>query len=128
MVREGSDLTIASYSYCVGLALNAAEELAGEGIQAEVMDLRTLTPLDWDTISTSVKKTHRLLVVHESYGRCGIGADLAAQVQERLFDHLDAPVLRVCGADVPIPFAKPLEDVALPSVGAIVSKAKELAT
>ena len=127
VLREGKGLTIASYSYTVNLALQATEKLAEEGIDAEVLDLRSLNPLDWDGIAASVRKTHRLMVVHESYARCGIGADLAAQVQERLFDELDAPVLRVCGGDIPVPFAKPLEDASLPSVERIVTVARDLA-
>ncbi len=126
VVREGSDLTIFSYSYTLQLALQAATQLAEKGIDAEVVDLRTLNPLDWDTISASVAKTHRVLVAHESYGRCGIGADLAAQIQERLFDELDGPILRVSGADTPIPFAKGLEEAALPSVEKIVKVAERL--
>jgi len=126
VVRVGKDLTIASYSFTVSLALEAAEQLSKERIEAEVVDLRTLNPLDWDTIAGSIRKTHRLLVAHESYGRCGIGADLAAQVQEKLFDDLDAPVLRVTGADTPIPYAKVLEGASLPSAKRIVDKAKEL--
>ncbi len=127
VVRPGKDLTIVSYSFTLTLAIKAAEKLAAEGIDAEVIDLRTLNPLDWDTIAISVRKTHKLLIAHEAYGRCGFGADLAAQVQEKLFDELDAPILRVCGEDVPIPFAKVLEDASLPSVEKIVERARELA-
>lgn len=126
VVREGKDLTIASYSYSVTLCLQAAETLASMGIEAEVLDLRTLNPLDWQTIEASVRKTHKLLIVHEAHYRCGFGADLAAQVSERLFDDLDAPVARVCAEDVPIPFSKPLEDAALPSVDKIVERARAL--
>jgi pyruvate dehydrogenase E1 component beta subunit len=124
--RSGKDLTIFSYSYCVHMALEAAEKLAAEGIDAEVVDLRTLNPLDFDTVAESVSKTHRAMVVHDSHARCGIGADLAAQIQEKLFDELDAPVLRVCGLDSPVPFSGVLEEVMLPSVGRVVSTAKEL--
>lgn len=126
VLREGSDLTIASYSFTVSLALNAAETLAGEGISAEVLDLRTLNPLDWDSVAASVCKTHRLVVAHEAHGRCGFGADLAAQVQEKLFDELDAPVLRVCAQDVPTPFAKSLEEATLPSAEKIAAAARQL--
>jgi pyruvate dehydrogenase E1 component beta subunit len=126
VVRPGDDLTIFSYSYTLTMALHAAETLASSGISAEVVDLRTLNPLDWETISDSVSKTHRVLVAHESYCRCGIGADLAAQIQEKLFDELDAPILRVSGADTPIPFAKALEEAALPSVDKIIAAAKRL--
>ena len=126
VVREGSDLSIFSYSYTLRLALEAAAELAKEGIEAEVVDLRTLNPLDFEMISTSVRKTHRVLVAHESHARCGVGADLAAQIQESLFDELDAPVLRVCAADVPIPLPESLENVVLPSADKIVQAARRL--
>jgi pyruvate dehydrogenase E1 component beta subunit len=124
--REGSDVTIFSYSYCVHLALEAAEKLADQGVSAEVVDLRTLNPLDFDTVAASVSKTHRAMVVHDSYARCGIGADLAAQIQEKLFDELDAPILRVTGGDVSVPFAGELENALLPNVERIVATANEL--
>lgn len=126
VVRQGRDLTIASYSFTLTLAAQAAEMLSEEGIDAEVIDLRTLNPLDWETIEASISKTHKLLIAHEAYGRCGFGSDLAAQVQERLFDELDAPVLRVCGADVPVPFAKVLEEASLPSARKIADAARRL--
>lgn len=126
VAREGTDATICSYSYEVTMALEAAELLAKEGISVEVIDLRTLNPLDWETISTSVRKTHRMLVVHESHYRCGFGSDLAAQVQEKLFDDLDAPVLRVCAEDVPVPFAQALETACLPSPAKIVDAVRKL--
>lgn len=112
VVRPGKDLSIFSYSYSLTLVEQALE---GSGIDAEVIDLRTLNPLDWDTIAASVKKTHRVLIVHESHMRCGVGVDLAAQIQEKLFDELDAPIGICAAADVPIPFAKVLEDVVLPT-------------
>lgn len=126
IAREGEDLTIGSYSYTLNLCLEAAKELENEGFDAEVIDLRTLNPLDWETISGSVRKTHKLLIAHEAHGRCGFGADLAAQVQERLFDELDGPILRVTAADVPTPYAKALEDATLPSVQKIVEAARRL--
>lgn len=126
VMKEGSDCTIFSYSYTALQCLEAATNLEAKGIKAEMVDLRTLNPLDWDTISASVRKTHRVLIAHESHARCGIGADLAAQIQEKLFDELDAPILRVCGADVPIPLPKPLEDVVLPTVPKIEKAILEL--
>jgi pyruvate dehydrogenase E1 component beta subunit len=112
VVSAGSDVSVFTYSYGVSLVQSS---LSGLSSSVEIVDLRTLNPLDWETISASVRKTHRAVVVHESHTRCGVGADLAYQIQSRLFDELDAPVL-VCGAeDVPIPFAKSLEDVALPT-------------
>ncbi len=112
VIREGTDLSIFTYSYSVTLVQQALE---GMNVSAEVIDLRSLNPLDWPAIATSVKKTNRALIVHESHTRCGVGVDLAAQIQEKLFDELDAPVM-VCGAaDTPIPFAKSLEDIVLPT-------------
>lgn len=122
--RSGTDLTILSYSYTLHMALQAAEELSASGISAEVVDLQSLNPLDWATIQASVTKTHRVLIAHESPGRCGVGADLIAQIQERMFDELDAPILRVTGGDIPVPFAQNLEEASLPSVSRIVAQAK----
>lgn len=126
LMREGDSLSIFSYSYTALQCLEAAANLEAKGIRAEVVDLRTLNPLDWETIAASVRKTHRVLIAHESHARCGIGADLAAQIQEKLFDELDAPILRVCGADAPIPLPKSLEDVVLPTVAKIENAAMEL--
>ena len=116
VVRTGSEMTILSYSYSLNLC---KEAVVATGVDAELIDLRTLNPLDWETIAASVKKTHRLLIVHESHARCGVGRDLAAQVQEQLFDELDAPIRVHSGEDAPIPFAKSLEDVVLPTVDSI---------
>ncbi|MCE9559381.1 MAG: alpha-ketoacid dehydrogenase subunit beta, partial [Armatimonadetes bacterium] len=126
VVRSGKDCSLFSYSFTLQQSLEAASLLAEEGIEVEVVDLRTLNPLDFETVATSVRKTHRALVAHESHARCGVGADLAAQIQEHLFDELDAPILRVTAADVPIPFAKNLEDVVLPSVQKIVDQVRRL--
>lgn len=112
VLREGTDLTIFTYSYGVTLVEQALE---GQSVSVELIDLRSLNPLDWPTIAASVKKTHRAMIVHESHTRCGVGVDLAAQIQEKLFDELDAPVLVCGGADTPIPFAKTLEEVVLPT-------------
>jgi pyruvate/2-oxoglutarate/acetoin dehydrogenase E1 component len=124
--REGTDVTIVAYSRMVLLALEAAEELAKEGISVEVVDPRTLKPLDAETIIGSVKKTGRAVVVHEGYRTCGVGAEIAAQIMEEAFDYLDAPVLRVAGEDVPIPMSPVLEEAAVPSKTKIVEAIKKL--
>jgi pyruvate dehydrogenase E1 component beta subunit len=122
--REGKDVTLTAHSRMVGLALKAAEELAGQGIEAEVVDLRTLRPLDHATIVESVKKTNRLVSVEEGWGPMGVGAEVCARVVEHAFDYLDAPPLRVHQEDVPMPYAANLEALALPSVEKIVKAAK----
>jgi len=122
--RTGADVTITAYSRMVGLALKAAEELAGEGIEAEVVDLRTLRPLDHETVVESVRKTHRLVTVEEGWGPMGVGAEIIARVIEHAFDYLDAPPARVCQEDVPLPYAANLEALSLPSVDKIVKAAK----
>ena len=125
--RAGTDMTIVSYSRQLLFALAAAETLQKEhGINAEVIDLRSTVPMDMDTIITSLKKTHRLLVTHESHASCGVGAEVAMRVMEQAFFELDAPIVRVAGLDVPIHCAKPLEDVVLPQEGAIVQGALKL--
>jgi pyruvate dehydrogenase E1 component beta subunit len=122
--REGTGVTITAHSRMVGLALQAAEELAGQGIEAEVIDLRTLRPLDHETVVESVKKTNRLVTVEEGWGPMGVGAEVIARVLEHAFDYLDAPPLRVCQEDVPLPYAANLELLSLPSVEKIVKAAK----
>ena len=124
--REGSDVTIVAYSRMVGFALEAAERLAQEGIQAEVVDLRTIRPMDHETVVESVKKTNRLVTVEEGWSPMGIGAEVAARVVEFAFDYLDAPPARVCQADVPLPYAANLEALSLPSVDKIVEAAKRV--
>lgn len=124
ILRQGSDVTLAGYSYALVYMLEAAEILADEGISAEVIDLRSLRPLDVDTIVTSVKKTNRLVAVEESWPVCGIGSELAALMMEHAFDYLDAPVMRVTGKDVPMPYAANLEKLALPSALDVVEAAK----
>ncbi|WP_066533208.1 pyruvate dehydrogenase complex E1 component subunit beta [Erythrobacter sp. CCH5-A1] len=113
IVREGKDVTIVSYSIGVGLALEAADTLAGEGIDAEVIDLRTLRPLDKETVLKSLAKTNRLIVAEEGWPSCSIASEIIAICMEEGFDHLDAPVLRVCNEDVPLPYAANLEKLAL---------------
>jgi pyruvate dehydrogenase E1 component beta subunit len=124
--REGTDVTITSFSRMVGFALEAAEKLAAEGISAEVINLRSLRPLDTETIIASVKKTNRLVSVEEGWPVAGIGAEMAALAMEQAFDWLDAPVTRVCSKDVPLPYAANLEKLALPQVEDIVSAAKSV--
>jgi acetoin:2,6-dichlorophenolindophenol oxidoreductase subunit beta len=120
VLREGSDVTIVALSRLVREALTAAERLAHEGIEAEVIDPRTLVPLDLETIVESVRRTHRLVVAHEAVAHGGIGAEIAAQVQASAFDDLDAPVVRIGAPFAPIPFAGPLEDAYLPNSDDIV--------
>jgi pyruvate dehydrogenase E1 component beta subunit len=122
--RTGSDVTISTHSRMVGYALQAAEELAADGIEAEVIDLRTLRPLDHATVVESVKKTNRLVTVEEGWGPMGVGAEVAMRVVEEAFDWLDAPPARVHQEDVPMPYAANLEALSLPSVEKIVRAAK----
>jgi len=114
--RPGDDVTLVSYSRTLLFALEAAEQAAAEGIEVEVIDLRTLAPLDLDTILASVRKTNRLVIAHEAHRTLGLGAEISALVQEHAFDYLDAPIERVGAMDIPIPYSKPLEDEALPGV------------
>jgi pyruvate dehydrogenase E1 component beta subunit len=124
VVRRGTDVTIVAWSMGMSYALKAAEELAKENINAEVIDLRTIKPMDTDTIIESVKKTGRLVTVEEGWKQSGVGAEIAARMMEQAFDYLDAPVERVCGKDVPMPYAANLEKLALPSVAEVVEAAK----
>jgi pyruvate dehydrogenase E1 component beta subunit len=124
VARPGADVTIVSWSMGMTYALKAAEELAKEQIQAEVIDLRTLKPMDIETIVASVKKTGRIVTIEEGWRQSGVGAEIAANVNEQAFDWLDAPVTRVTGKDVPMPYAANLEKLALPSVAEIVEAAK----
>jgi pyruvate dehydrogenase E1 component beta subunit len=124
IARAGSEVTIVSFSIGMTYALKAADELAKEQIDAEVIDLRTLRPMDTATIIESLRKTGRLVTVEEGWPQSGIGAEIAARVMEQAFDWLDAPVTRVSGKDVPMPYAANLEKLALPSVAAVVEAAK----
>ena len=124
VARVGSHVTIIAWSMGMSYALKAAEELAKEGIEAEVIDLRTLRPMDTDTVIASVKKTGRAVTVEEGWQQSGVGAEVAARVMEHAFDYLDAPVLRVSGKDVPMPYAANLEKLALPSVAEVVAACK----
>jgi pyruvate dehydrogenase E1 component beta subunit len=113
--REGRDVTIITYLRTVSVALAAANALATEGIEAEVIDLRSLRPMDIDTVTESVRKTHRAVVVEEDWAMCGAGSEVIAQLQETAFDYLDAPIYRVTSEDVPMPYSKNLERSALPN-------------
>jgi pyruvate dehydrogenase E1 component beta subunit len=124
VVRAGNDVTLVAWSMGMTYALKAADELAKDNINAEVIDLRTLKPMDSDTIIESVKKTGRLVTVEEGWKQSGVGAEIAARVMEEAFDYLDAPVARVTGKDVPMPYAANLEKLALPSVAEVVEAAK----
>jgi pyruvate dehydrogenase E1 component beta subunit len=124
IARPGTDVTLVSFSIGMTYALAAADELAKEGIEAEVIDLRTLRPMDSATIIESVKKTGRCVAIEEGWSQCGISAEIATRVQQEAFDYLDAPVLRVTGKDVPMPYAANLEKLALPSVADVVAAAK----
>src|SRR5918996_3541828 len=124
--REGKDVTIVARSLMVPLALDAAEKLQEQGVSCEVIDPRTIRPLDIDTIVESVKKTNRVVVAEESHPLCGVGAEISTEIMERAFDYLDAPVKRVSGADVPMPYAKNLEQLALPDVDKIVAAVREV--
>ena len=124
--KKGSDITIVAFSIMVGKALEAANELEKNGINVEVINLRTLRPLDLETIINSVKKTNRLITCEEGFGYSGIGAEISSLIQENAFDWLDAPVLRVHGKDVPMPYAENLEKLALPQTSDIINKAKQI--
>jgi len=124
IARPGEHVTIVAWSMGMTYALKAGEELEKEGLSAEIIDLRTLRPLDTETIIRSVEKTGRCVVVEEGWQQSGIGAEIAARLMEHAFDHLDAPVARVSGKDVPMPYAANLEKLALPSVAEVVAAAK----
>ncbi len=124
VMKEGSDVTIVSHSHGLTYCLDAIAQLEKEGIDVELIDLRTIRPLDMETIITSVKKTNRLVTVEETWPVCGIGAEIAAEVQAKAFDWLDAPILRVTQKDVPLPYAANLEKLALPSAEEVVEAVK----
>jgi pyruvate dehydrogenase E1 component beta subunit len=124
--RVGSHVTLVAFSIMVGVALKAAEILAGQGIEAEVINLRTLRPLDIGTVIESVKKTSRLVTIEEGWAYAGIGAEVAMQVMEGCFDWLDAPPVRVAGLDVPLPYAANLEKLALPQPDWVVDAVKKI--
>ena len=124
LVRPGRDVTLVAWSYCVPMAEAAADRLAADGIDAEVLDLRSLRPLDRDALVASVRRTHRVVCVEESWRSFGVGAEVAATLQDLAFDELDAPVMRVAAREVPLPYSKPLEAACLPGVDDIVAAVK----
>ena len=124
VIRPGADVTITAHSRAVAHALEAAQVLEQDGIQAEIIDLRTLRPLDTETVIGSVQKTNRLVTVEEGWPTCGIGSEISATIMEQAFDYLDAPVTRVTGEDVPMPYAANLEALALPTPGEIITAVK----
>jgi pyruvate dehydrogenase E1 component beta subunit len=124
--RAGTSVTLVAWSRMVSVALDAARTLAAEGIEAEVINLRSLRPLDIDTLVDSVKKTNRILSIEEGWPLAGIGAEISAQICERAFDWLDAPPLRLCGADVPLPYAANLEHLALPQPDQVLALVRSL--
>ena len=126
IVREGRDLTLVAHSYTVQRALRVADVLARDGIEVQVVDLRSLRPLDAETVAESVRKTSRVLIAEEGWSTYGVGAELAARIQRLCFDDLDAPVERVGGAEVPMPYSKPLELAALPLESKIEAAARAL--
>ena len=125
--REGKDATIVARSLMVPIALKAADVLEQQGVSCEVIDPRTIRPLDIKTIIKSVKKTNRVVVAEESHAFCGVAAEISQEIAEQAFDYLDAPVKRVSGVDVPMPYAKNLEQLAIPSVDQIVAAVREVA-
>jgi pyruvate dehydrogenase E1 component beta subunit len=125
--REGTDATIVARSWMLPVALKAAEELAKDGVSCEVIDPRTIRPLDINTIVESVKKTNRVVIAEESHPFCGVGAEISAEINERAFDYLDAPVKRVSGVDVPMPYAKNLERLAIPDVAEVIAAVRAVA-
>ena len=126
MKREGEDLTLFATSRMVSQALIAADTLAAEGISVEVIDPRTLMPLDTETLLASVRKTNRLLIAHEAVGRAGFGAEIAALVVREAFDYLDAPIERVAAVPVPVPFAPVMENFVIPDSEQITEAARKL--
>jgi pyruvate dehydrogenase E1 component beta subunit len=122
--RPGEDVTIVSWSIGMTYALKAAQELEGEGIAAEIVDLRTIRPMDIETVVASVRKTKRCVVVEEGFPQSGVAAEVGMRIMEQAFDYLDAPVVRVTGKDVPMPYAANLEKLALPSVAEVVQAVK----
>ncbi|MBP2641636.1 MAG: alpha-ketoacid dehydrogenase subunit beta [Firmicutes bacterium] len=128
VVREGTDVTIIAYSYMVKIALQAAEMLAQEGINAEVVDVRTIRPLDIDTLADSVKKTEKAVIVHEAPVFGGAAGEIAAALQEKVFDYLDAPIGRIGAAETPVPYSQPLEHAYLPNAKTIAAKVREIVT
>jgi pyruvate dehydrogenase E1 component beta subunit len=126
VVKPGTDLTVIAYSRATVVALEVARQLANNGVSVEVVDLRSLRPLDRDTVCGSVRKTSRAVVLEDDWLSYGVGAEIAATIQEGAFDYLDAPVRRVAAAEVPLPYAKPLELAALPDAAALTKVIREV--
>jgi pyruvate dehydrogenase E1 component beta subunit len=124
--RPGSDVTLITYSRSLKATLAAAEKLAGDGIEAEVIDLRSIRPLDMDTLIASVSKTHRAIIVEEDWPYCGLGAGISDRLTQHVFDELDAPIRRVASKDAPIPYNRALEASMLPSVDRIVAQVHDV--
>jgi len=125
--REGRDISVITYGSMVHAAAEAAEQLEGEGISLEIVDLRTLLPLDEETILASVRKTSKALIAHEACMTGGVGGEIAARITEKVFEYLDGPVVRVTAPDCPVPYSPPLEEAFLPNAAKIVEKARWLA-
>src|SRR4029077_9650428 len=126
VIREGKDVTVVALALMVSRALQASEQLARQGIAVEVIDPRTVAPLDCDTIARSIAKTGRLLIVDETFAPCGIGAEIAAQIADRGFDDLDAPIRRLNGAHTPTPYSPPLEAAVVPKAQDIAKAIRDL--
>jgi len=126
IVRQGSDLSIITYGAMVWVALDAAEQLAAEDIDCEVLDLRTLAPLDRDAVCETARKTSKVLLLHEDTRTAGMAGELAISITEAVFEHLDAPIVRVTAPDTPVPFSPPLEEAFLPNAGKVIEKARWL--
>lgn len=126
LARSGSDISLITYGGTLGKTIEAASRLANEGIEAEVIDLRALRPLDIETVVSSVTKTHRAVIIDEAWRTGSFSAEISAQIMENAFDELDAPVARVCSAEVPMPYAKHLEEATLPQIDQIVAAAQEI--
>jgi len=128
VVTEGTDVTVVTYSAGVHQAVDAAEQLAGDGISVEVIDLRTVVPMDAETVFASVRKTSRAVVLHEAAEHLGMGAEIAAQIQREAFWHLDQPVERIAARNTPVPTSPPLEDAVVPQPAEIVETIRKVAT
>ena len=127
IVREGTDLTLIAWGLMVHMASEVAQKLEDEGISVEIIDLRTLAPLDFETILQSIKKTNKALIIHEAPLTCGFGAEVAAQISEKAFEHLDSPIKRLGGLNTCVPYAKHLEDAVLPQKGDVEKAIRDLA-
>jgi 2-oxoisovalerate dehydrogenase E1 component beta subunit len=124
--REGRDISVITYGAMLYVALEAAETLAAEGIELEILDLRTLVPLDEEAVLESVRKTSKVILLHEDTRTGGLGGELAARISEKAFDYLDGPVVRITAPDTPVPYSPPLEDAFLPKAADVAARAREL--